>query len=77
MLICSHLLSVNAAFDRTNICCINGCRKVCILRNCVDSESLTYYCAGGLDIDENGDTIDHPGRKSRVCTYNSVFYNRK
>ncbi|KAG1318247.1 hypothetical protein G6F62_012455 [Rhizopus arrhizus] len=72
-----HLLSVNAAFDRTNICGIAGCRKVCILRNRVDSGRLTYYCAGGLDIDENGNTMGHPGRKSRVCTYNSVFYNRK
>ncbi|KAG1079050.1 hypothetical protein G6F42_023951 [Rhizopus arrhizus] len=59
----------------TNVCGIDGCRKVCTLRNRVDSGRLTYYCAGGLDIDENGDTIGHPGRKSRVCTYNSVFYN--
>ncbi|KAG1571977.1 hypothetical protein G6F48_013449 [Rhizopus delemar] len=74
---CSHLLSANNAFHRTNVCGIDGCRKVCTLRNRVDSGRLTYYCAGGLDIDENGNTVGHPGRKSRVCTYNSVFYNRK
>ncbi|KAG1544962.1 hypothetical protein G6F49_010938 [Rhizopus delemar] len=61
----------------TNVCGIDGCQKVCVLRNRAENGRLTYYCAGGLDIDENGDTIGHPGRKSRVCTYNSVFYNRK